>query len=215
MTIETSPQTDTPQSTNAWDTPLDLDVSSPIANVEPHIGWLKELGLDFGWGPTAMMQWYLEHIYIYSGLPWAGAAVLATVLARFALLRLLLNASDMSARQTALLPLLRPLNEKLRAAKRNKDQAELLQVYKTIKATKHQYGVKMRTMFAPMLIQIPMGYATFRLTKKMAALPVPGLDTSHFLWISDLTVPDPIWGLPILAGSIMYFTLKVYSAHRN
>ena len=211
---ETSPQTDIPQSTNAWDTPLDLDASSPIANLEPHIGWLKELGLDFGWGPVSMMQWYLEHIYVYSGLPWAGAAILATLLTRVLLFRRYLDAADMSARNATLMPVLAPLNERLRDARRTKDQGDMLEAYKMIKATKQQYGIKMRTMFIPLLVQMPIGYATFRLTRKMAALPVPGLDESQFFWISDLTHADPTFILPLFSSALVYIVGKVSSISR-
>ena len=214
IAAEISPQTNIPESTNAWDTPLDPDTSNPIANLEPHIGWLKELGLDFGWGPVSMMQWYLEHIYVYSGLPWAGAAILATILTRVLLFRKYLDAADMSARNATLTPVLAPLNERLRASRRNKDQGEMLEAYRMIQATKQKYGIKIRTMFVPMLIQMPIGYATFRLTRKMAALPVPGLDGSHFFWVSDLTQADPTFILPILSSALIYFVGKVSTISR-
>ena len=206
--VDNTPQSLTPQAMNAWDTPLELDTGSSIS-IEPHIGWLKELGLDFGWGPTALSQWFLEHVYVYTGLPWAGTAILATVIFRLAAIKLFLNASDTTARNASLEPLTKPWMDKMQEARRNQDQTAMLEAWSQQSKIKKQYGVKTSTMLIPMLVQAPLGYGMYRLTRNMASLPVPGLDTSRFLWISDLTVADPLFLLPAAGAAILYFLLKV------
>jgi len=44
--------------------------------------------------------------------------------------------------------------------------------------------------------------------KAMAALPVPGLDQGGFLWLMDLTIPDPYYVLPVLTSVTMFYTFK-------
>lgn len=63
-------------------------------------------------------------------------------------------------------------------------------------------------LFVPML-QVPIGFATFRLMRGMADLPVPGLDDGGFLWLTDLTQSDPYFILPIVTGIAFHLTFKV------
>ena len=177
--------------------------------MEPHIGWLKELGIDYGWGPTSLVQWVLEHTFVYSGLPWAGAVVLSAVLFRTALFKFFLDASDTAARQAVLTPYMKPLQEKLIAARFSNDQALMMQAMQEQREIYKKAGIKLRRMFMPALLQMPLGFGTFFLTRKMAELPVPGLDVGGFLWLTDLTTADPTYLLPLFTSGMLYFIFKV------
>jgi len=43
----------------------------------------------------------------------------------------------------------------------------------------------------------------------MATLPVESLKTGGFLWITDLTVPDPYFILPAITAATLLVTLEV------
>ena len=73
----------------------------------------------------------------------------------------------------------------------------------------------MSRMFIPIMIQAPLGFATFRLTKGMSDLPVPDLQNGGFLWVTDLTIPDPNYVLPVFLAGTIYLTLKVIYTIRS
>ncbi|KAK8048050.1 YidC/Oxa1 family membrane protein insertase [Apiospora saccharicola] len=56
-----------------------------ILDMPEQIGYLKDLGLDFGWGPTAMCEWLVEHLHVTGGLEWWGAIGAAALIIRLAM----------------------------------------------------------------------------------------------------------------------------------
>ncbi|KAL1858941.1 hypothetical protein VTK73DRAFT_7737 [Phialemonium thermophilum] len=48
-----------------------------------------------------------------------------------------------------------------------------------------------------------------RLFRGMAALPVPSLETGGALWFPDLTVPDPLFILPVASSVLLYLVMKM------
>ena len=181
---------------------FDPYLDAPL-HVNEHVGYLKELGLDYGWGPTSMIQWLIEHVHIYSGLPWAGTIVATVILVRLTLLKSYIDSSDMSARLQEAKPLIDPLFKRLAQARAKGDRAASIAANSERLAIYRKYEIKFWKICVP-FIQIPLGFGTFRLLRGMADLPVPGFDTGGLLWFSDLTMPDP-YGILILSTSLMYF----------
>ena len=119
-----------------------------------------------------------------------------------------IGASDTSARLAVLTNHMEPIKKRLQAAKDLKDQQAMTAAQLEIRGTYRAAGVKLWKIAVPM-IQIPLGYGTFRLMRGMAALPVPGLEDGGFLWIKDLTLADPLFVLPVLTSAAFYYTFKV------
>lgn len=180
--------------------------------VDEHIGYLKELGLDFGWGPTSFIETLVEHVYIYSGLPWGGAIVLTAVLVRASLLKIFINAADASVRMATLQPHLEPIKNRMKEARLAGDVAASQVEAAQMKQITQAAGVKMGRLFLPML-QVPLAFGTFRLMRGMAELPVPGLDSGGILWVKDLTVSDPYYILPMVGSLAIWYTFKVFWIH--
>lgn len=155
-----------------------------------------------------MVEWLLEHVHVYSGLPWWGSIILSAVVVRTAMLPLYRNAMDMSGRMVVLEPHLKPIKDRISAAQAAKDQAATMAAVTDLKATYKAGGIKLYQMFMP-LIQVPLGFGTFRLLRGMGDLPVPGLENGGLLWIRDLTLSDPYFILPIATGWAFYYTFKV------
>lgn len=187
---------------------IDDILSSELPPIPERIGYLKELGLDYGWGPTAFIETLLEHVHVYTGSPWWASILLTAFVIRLTLIKGYIGASDASARLAVLTPIIEPIQRRMKAAKESKDQAALIAVQTEIWGTYRAAGIKIWKMAVPM-IQIPLGYGTFRLMRGMAALPVPGLEDGGFLWIKDLTLADPFYLLPILTSGAFYYTFKV------
>ncbi|CAK7226816.1 hypothetical protein SBRCBS47491_006356 [Sporothrix bragantina] len=189
-----------------------IDGSALLDMPSDQLGYLNALGLDFGWGPTSMCQWLLEHVHVYTGLPWWASIVGAALIFRAAIFWPSLTAAEHSAK----LQVLRK-NPRYAAAMAEMSamalkggtagQAKAMEARLTMKRMQEAMNVSTWKMFVPM-INVPFGYGMFRLLRSMAALPVPGLETGGILWFTDLTVPDPYFILPVTSAGIMYLIFR-------
>lgn len=124
------------------------------------------------------------------------------------MLKAYIGASDAAARLAVMSDHVAPMKKRMQAAKDAQDQQAMLSIQREIMGDYRSAGIKMHKMFLPM-IQIPLGYGTFRLMHGMADLPVPGLEDGGFLWIKDLTLADPIFLLPVATSAAFWYTVKV------
>jgi YidC/Oxa1 family membrane protein insertase len=193
------------------DTFGDLDTGS-ILDIPEQIGYLKHLGLDFGWGPTAMCEWLLEHIYIYTGLPWWGAIAVAAVGFRVVMFWPSMTGAKHGARMAILQknPEFVKANAEVKQLmwQADQDPMEIMKARGKISRMTKQAGVSMaKTILAPIAI-VPFSFGMFRLLRGMTALPVPSLETGGFAWIMDLTVYDPTYMLPLATAALSAITLR-------
>ncbi|KAL4949102.1 60Kd inner membrane protein-domain-containing protein [Aspergillus filifer] len=191
----------------AQSTEWDLS-KSDINSIPEHIGYLKDMGLDYGWGPTAFMEWMVEHVHIYSGLPWVASIVAAGFIVRALMLPLFIKSADQGARAANSAHVLQPVRLRMFAATRVQNQMELAQAKAELAKMNDELGIRQRWVFAPMFVQFPIGYGVFRLVRGMCSLPVPALSQEQFAWITDFTASDPYFILPLAAAAVMHFTLR-------
>lgn len=189
----------------------DLDGAS-LLNIPETIGYLHNLGLDYGWGPTALCQWVLEHLHVWGGLPWWASIMGLCLAVRAVMAKPALVAQQEGVKMNKMRadPLFNSLNEKWMmsiAASGSVPQSELMQLRMQMNLVRERYGVKMWKMFLPML-QAPIAFGGFRLLTGMGTLPVPGLETAGTLWFTDLTVADPYMVLPCVSTIMMFFSIK-------
>ncbi|KAJ5378972.1 hypothetical protein N7509_012091 [Penicillium cosmopolitanum] len=178
-----------------------------ISKIPENIGYLKELGLDFGWGPAAMIEWLIEHLHITASLPWWASIVGAGLVVRLALLKPMLTASDQGAKIQNLKPKTEPIRQQMMQALKDSNQIETQRKRAELSALNKENGINPWKNLIPML-QIPIGFGTFRVVRGMASLPVPGMLDESILWINDLTISDPYYLLPVVTSAFMYMTLK-------
>lgn len=182
---------------------MDLSTAGDLAKIPEKVGYLHELGLNYGWGPTSMLEWAIEHIHIYADIPWWGAVALTAVGLRLILLPLYIKSSDMVARQSALMSVTKPISDKMTAAQREGNTPAVQAAWAEMMATRRRAGLSFWDQMAPMFLQAIFGYCGFKLIRAMAALPVPALKTDGFLWLQDMTLADPYLILPVaMAGTI-------------
>lgn len=187
-------------------TPDDLSTVD-LSSIPEHIGYLKQVGLDYGWGFTATMEWLTEHAHLSLGLPWISSIILMGFLSRAVLLWPSLRASDNQAKLGKIKHLEEPLRAEVVALSRT-NPVEARKKSLEIKKLRESHGIDAWKGLVP-LLQIPLGFGMFRLTRGMASLPVPELAKESFLWLNDLTVADPYWILPIASSAMFWWTLKV------
>lgn len=177
--------------------------------ITEQIGYLKSLGLDFGWGTTAMMEWILEHVHIYTGLPWWSSIALTAFLIRAAMFRPYMTVSDAAARRGAMKEITDPLTAEMKRRTNAGDGQGALQVQRELSQVYKAAGIRPWAMMVGPLLQMFVGFGMFRLLRNMASLPVPGLESGGLLWIKDLTISDPYFVLPVACGGMFFLLGKV------
>lgn len=203
------PQAATPAEGELLPASLDdmIDSTPPVYD---YLGFLKEMGLDYGWGPTAFVETLLEHVHVYLGTPWWASIGLSILLIRAAMFKFYIDAADSAARRQLVKPLEEPITARMKVAQAEKNPIAIRQAWDERSALYKAAGIVWWKSLIP-FVQIPIGFGTFRLMRGMASLPVPGFDVGGLLWIYDLTVPDPYYFLPLATASAYYFAFKVPS----
>jgi YidC/Oxa1 family membrane protein insertase len=85
-------------------------------------------------------------------------------------------------------------NLKATDPKRAEMNAEMMALYK-------EHGVNMYGGCLPMLIQMPLFFAYFRVLENTVELR-----QAHWFWLPDLSAPDPLYILPVLIIFTMFLT---------
>ncbi|RWA03426.1 hypothetical protein EKO27_g11679 [Xylaria grammica] len=208
-----APSTPTEATSGFSELPEDL-----LREFDPHsfldiperLGYLKELGLDYGWGPTSTCQWLLESIHVYSGMPWWGSIAAVAILFRAALFYPTL----VGAKHQALLQAAQAKPEFIEAKARfdeaayhTKDRAAMLTARSDMTRVTRESGA---AAWKPLvgMVMFPFSIGMFRLVRGMAGIPVPGMETGGFAWFSDLTVHDPLFILPSVGVALGVLMLK-------
>jgi YidC/Oxa1 family membrane protein insertase len=187
-----------------------LSAEQELFAVPERIGYLKEVcELDYGWGPTALMEFVVEHLHIYGGLTWAISIAGCAVLIRLFAFRPACQSSDMAVRMKQASPILEPLRKEYKEVTLAKDTVKQAQVASQMRMIMQEYNISYGKVFLPMLIQIPLSFGGFRLFRGMATLPVPAFETEKWLWMSDLTHSDPLYILPLISAASLYLSMRV------
>lgn len=157
-----------------------------------------------------MLEWILEHVHVYAGTPWWASITLTAVAIRIVLLKLSRDASNNAAIMSRIAPIVKPLREEMVAAARAGDQQVAQRLRQEMALINKKAGFSMWRTLIPM-IQIPLGYGTWRLLRGMAVIPVPGFEDGGALWFTNLAVPDPLYLLPLSTAVLLHFSMRVSS----
>ena len=197
----------------------DLSAISDLVNSADEIlsrpeglGYLSSLGMDYGWGPSSMMQWLLEHIHVWGGMGWAGSICATAVLLRLAMFYPTIKSTRFSARMKGMQadPRFKEVQKKLKASMGTSDRQGISEAQALNGILRREYNVPFAEMgwaFLP----IPFSYGLFRVVTGMTHIPVPAMEHSGFLWFTDLTATDPFMILPAAASALMVVAIKVSS----
>ncbi|RAH73733.1 membrane insertase OXA1 [Aspergillus aculeatinus CBS 121060] len=182
-------------------------VEIDITTIPEKIGYLKELGLDYGWGFSSTIEWIIEHVHIYSGLPWWASIIGTGLLVRLAMVKPTLEAANATTKLNNIKHLTTPIRAKQMAASRESNMLEMNKARADMQELHTKHGIQPWKAMIPM-IQIPLGFGCYRVIKGMTSLPVPALTSEHVGWLQDLTIADPLYILPAVSSFFLYFSLK-------
>ncbi|XP_072232344.1 mitochondrial inner membrane protein OXA1L [Leuresthes tenuis] len=184
--------------------PTAVDVLQAVA-AEPR---LTELGLGAN-TPVGLIQNLLEFFHIDLGMPWWGAIVVGTVLARMAVFPFIVKGQREAAKLNNVLPQITKLTNRMNEAKQSGNKFEFASAYSDLNLFQKKHDVNPLRGFLVPLVQAPVFISFFIALRKMAYLPVPSLQTGGLLWFTDLTAADPFYLLPITVTGTMFFILEL------
>ncbi|KAM9335435.1 mitochondrial inner membrane protein OXA1L [Symphorus nematophorus] len=169
---------------------------------------LAELGLA-GYTPVGLIQNLLEFFHVDLGLPWWGAIVVGTVLARLAVFPLIVKGQREAAKLNNVLPEMTKLTTRMNEAKQSGNKFEFSKAYTDLNLFQKKHDVNPFRGFLIPLVQAPVFISFFVALRKMAYLPVPSLQTGGLLWFPDLTAADPFYILPLAVTGTMFFVMEL------
>lgn len=155
--------------------------------------------IDLGWfGFLARpLLWLLQLFHSLVG-NWGLAIVMLTVVVKLATLYWTTKSMRSMKKMARLKPKIEALQKKYKDD-RQRQQAEMMNLYKA-------HGVNPLAGCLPMLLQMPIWFALYRMLMAAAELYrapfIPG-------WINDLTAADPLYILPIILVGMMFLQAKL------
>jgi len=176
-----------------------VDVNPVSDMTSDQIGYLDSIGMAQGWGPTAIVENILEMTHVYTGLPWWGTIVAATVGIRILMFPLYMKASANAAKTNKVKPLLDQALAEMKSAETPQEQYLAMANRKKIMKENDIHTV--HQLFP--VVQLPIAYGFFQALRKMANYPVDGFSTGGYAWFQDLTQVDPYLGLQCIAAAVV------------
>lgn len=175
---------------------LGPEIASNLKAIAPNL----DMTIDYGWlwFLSSLLFSLMKVIYSFVG-NWGWSIVLVTVLIKLAFYRLSATSYKSMAGMRKLQPKLQALRERYGDDKAKISQATM-ELYK-------QEKVNPLGGCLPILIQIPVFIALYWVLLESVELRL-----ASFLWLHDLTAPDPFHILPIIMGVTMLIQQKLNPA---
>ena len=179
--------------------PKETDVLKSVramgADGKPEGPSLESL-IQFGWftiiaKPLYLALRFLKGLLGPGAYNWGWAIIIVTVIFNIALLPTRLSMMKSSLKMMRIQPKVEALKKryahlKVSDPKRSEMNTEMMALYKT-------EGVNMYGSCLPMLLQMPLFFAYYRVL-----LNAVELRQAQWFWLTDLSSPDPLYILPIL-----------------
>ena len=159
-----------------------------------------ELSIDMGWFwfISQPMVWFLDLINEYVG-SWALSIIIFTLILKLVLFPVTAKGFVSMAAMRKVGPKMKEIQDRYKDD-RQKVSAEVMALYK-------KEGVNPLGGCLPIVAQMPFFIGFFFALREMVELR-----HASFFWISDLSIPDPLFILPVLFGLVMVFTQKLSPA---
>jgi YidC/Oxa1 family membrane protein insertase len=170
------------------------EIPHVLKSIAPHL----DLTIDYGflWFISIIIFWLMQKIYYIVG-NWGWSIVLVTILIKLLFYQLSATSYRSMAKMRILQPKIKALQERYGDDRQKLTQATM-ELYRKEKANP-------MTGCLPILIQIPVFIALYWVLVESVELR----QAPFIFWITDLSVKDPFYVLPILNGLMMFVQQKL------
>ncbi len=181
-------------------------VDIPIPPVQ--LGDMAALGLVH-YTPAGFLTWLLECTHVFTGMPWWGTIILVTGMARASIFPLVVRGARTAAKLAVLQPEVKKLQADMMLARARNDNTLFARAVLKQRTIFREHGVSPLTAVYTSVAQIVVQLGFFFGLRRMCEFPVEQLKTGGFGFITDLTIPDPYYVLPIANILVMNLQLSV------
>jgi YidC/Oxa1 family membrane protein insertase len=154
----------------------------------------------------------LEWIYVHVVPNYGWAIVLMTIAIKIVLLPLTHKSYVSMQKMQELAPRMKSIKNKYKGKLKDKkgrpDLEQQRKMNEEISGLYRSEGVNPLGGCLPMLLQLPVLYAFYRMLSNAVELR----DAPWMLWINDLSMHDPIYVLPIIMGAVQFAQQKMAPA---
>lgn len=147
--------------------------------------------------PVAALQYLIDAVHSFTGLNWWAAIALTTLLIRGATVPLLINQLKATSKLTLMRPHLEEIKQQMQDGAM--DPKAVAEGKKRMQEIFNEYGVTPFTPLKGLFIQGPIFVSFFFAISNMVE-KVPSFKGGGALWFTDLTTPDSLYILPVLAA---------------
>ena len=190
------------------------------------ISWLPDVVQNFSvWGGTGFA---LNTFHCGGVVPYWACFALMSVTLRTALVPLVVHSAKTAARFAKVAPELQFIitlfqNDLKKMREEGKSMFEKRQLFlqnlQTVRSIYKLHNINPLLVFVSPLLQIPFFYYVAVDLRKIVNGQDPELaqqlTESSFMYLTDLTDPDPWYGLPIAAGAMLYLNVEVAVGRRS
>ncbi|KRY58971.1 Mitochondrial inner membrane protein OXA1L, partial [Trichinella britovi] len=171
---------------------------------------LEFLGLG-SYSPSGLVQLMLNSIHDNFGVPWWASIFLCTTGVRLLTFPVMIYSQRNSALMSNFTEGLGKLNKNLIEARIRRDRfsEELAMLELQDYMKEHKAAQLYGRMFAISMIQGSIFLTYFIALRGMSYAPVMSMTQSGFLWITDMTLPDPAWILPLYSSLSVLIILEL------
>jgi len=165
-----------------------------LKEISPYL----ELAVDYGWlwWIAQPLFWLLTKMFAFAG-NWGVAIILLTVLVKAAFFKLSATSYRSMARMRAVQPKMQSIRDQYGDDKQKQSHA-LMELYK-----KEKVNPMMGCL--PVLVQMPVFIALYWVLFESYELR----QAPFALWLTDLSVMDPYFVLPLMMGASMWFMQRL------
>lgn len=170
---------------------------------------LASLGLGALYTPVGLVQILLDSLHMTTGMPWWGTIAVTTLALRVCLFPLSIKFAKNAAKMAKLQPELSEIMKKVQyyskigaTELKNKEQMKIPELYQS-------HDCSPFTMMTLPFMQLPFFMSFFIGLRKMALAPLDSMKTGGMLWFSDLTLPDPMYTLPLIACGLFVTNIQL------
>ncbi|OMJ19554.1 Mitochondrial inner membrane protein OXA1L [Smittium culicis] len=180
-----------------------------IASTIMKIGDMKAAGLAAN-TPVGWVEQLLEFSHVYTGLPWWGTIITATVAIRLALFPINVILQRKIINMQNIQPEMVAIKAKLTRAQEEKNMYEYQNQASQMRMLMKKKGVSPFSTILLPIIQMPVMISFFMALRAMSELPVPSFETGGLLWFTNLAAADPYYILPAVSslGMIALFEIS-------
>jgi len=177
---------------------------------------LQDMGLGSYYTPVGLLQNLLDIIHSTTGLPWWATIAATTFAIKSLLVPVVIKAQRNATAMNNNLPEMQKLQLKMSEARRSGNMLEAASAANELSLFMKEKNVNIFKGFIPMMVQGPIFVSFYLALRGMSNLPLDTLRDGGILWFTDLTVPDPLYILPIItcASVLIMFEIGADGAMR-